>query len=94
MACTSSSRRSRLLLSLDAAAGLNGLDPALRERVARRLRGKARRLVPALVLGYTTADLEEAIRLERADRACPACGAVLRPGTSRCELCLAGPGRE
>ena len=94
MGSTTTSRLAGLLLSIDAAAGLYGLDPELRERVARRLHGKARGLVPALVPGYASADLEEAIRLERAGRACPACGAALRPGTSRCELCLAGPRSE
>ena len=36
MASTTTSRRAGLLLSLDAAVCLHGLDPALRERVARR----------------------------------------------------------
>ncbi len=94
MASTTTSRRTGLLLSLDAVACLYSLDPALRERVARRLHGKACRLVPVLVPGYVAVDLEEAIRLERAGRDCPACGAALRPDTSRCELCLAGPGCE
>ena len=94
MPSTTTSRRAGLLLSLDAAVCLYGLDPGLRECVARRLHGEVRSLVPALVPGYAAADLEEAIQLERADRDCPACGAALRPGTSRCELCLAGPGSE
>jgi hypothetical protein len=94
MATLSSSRQSGLLLTLDAAAELYGLDPVVRERVARRVHGKALRLIPALVPGYAIGDLEEAIRLERAATACAACGAALRPGTTRCDLCLAGPDYE
>ncbi len=80
--------RSFAVMTLDVATERYGLDGQLRERVTRRLQGKACRSLPTDGLAYGIADIEEAILLEREVDICPLCGTPGRPGSQRCPLCL------